>query len=88
MSNEWEETEKEDTQEDLSKRTDKGKSSHAFTAVNQVTLHEIADRNDTAIKGPNETTSQIDLHATIRALCVPDKSAKKKAMSGSSTTEV
>jgi hypothetical protein len=33
---------------------DKGKSSHAFSVENLVTLQEIANRNDTAIKDPNE----------------------------------
>jgi hypothetical protein len=61
--------EKEDTPEDLDKRTDKGKSSHAFSVENLVTLQEIADRNDTAIKDPNV---QIKDHHR----CVPDKPIK------------
>jgi hypothetical protein len=55
-SNAWEVAEKEGTPEDPSKRTDKGKSSHAFSAGNLVTLQEIADRNIMAIKGPNAQT--------------------------------
>jgi hypothetical protein len=49
----WEVAEKEDTPEDPSKKTDKGKSSHASFVENLVTLQEIADRNDTAIKESN-----------------------------------
>jgi hypothetical protein len=63
---------------------DKGKSSHASTAVNQVTLHEIADRSDMAIKGLHETTSKVALR---KALCALGKPVKKRAMLGSSTTE-
>jgi hypothetical protein len=37
-SNAWEVAEKEGTPEDPSKRMDKGKSSHAFSAGNLVTL--------------------------------------------------
>jgi hypothetical protein len=69
MNNMQEAAEKEDTPEDPDKRTDKGKSSHAFSVENLVTLQEIADRNDTAIKDPNV---QIKDHHQ----CVPDKPIK------------
>jgi hypothetical protein len=36
---------------DPSKRTAQGKSSNVSSVINQVTLHEIADRNNMAIKG-------------------------------------
>jgi hypothetical protein len=48
--------EKEDTPEDLFREMDKGKSSHAFSAENPVTLCETADRNDITIKAPHEPT--------------------------------
>jgi hypothetical protein len=56
MNNAWEVAEREDTPEDPSKRTDKGKSSHASSVESLVTLQEIADRNIMAIKGPNTQT--------------------------------
>jgi hypothetical protein len=49
---EWGVAEKEEYQEDLSKKMEQGKSSLVSSAGNQVTLHEIVDRNDTAIKAP------------------------------------
>lgn len=55
-NNAWEEAGKEDTLEDPSKKTDKGKCSPASFVENLVTSQEIADRNDTAIKGPNVQT--------------------------------
>jgi hypothetical protein len=61
---------------------DKGKSSHAFSAENLVTLQEIADRNDTAIKGPNKQIKDRHQHA-------PDKPirTRKQLYEGSSTIE-
>jgi hypothetical protein len=56
MINKQGEAEKEGTQEDPSKRTDKGKSLHVSSVENQVISHEIANRNDTVIKAPHEIT--------------------------------
>jgi hypothetical protein len=55
-----EEIGKDDYQEDPSKKMDKGKSLHVFSAGNQVISHKIADRNDTAIKA---------LHGSIQIRC-------------------
>jgi hypothetical protein len=76
---------KEDTPEDLSRRTDKGKSSHAFSVGNQVTLHETADRSDTAAKVLIK--DQLVPPATVKAPCTLDKPVKKKVPLGWSTTE-
>jgi hypothetical protein len=65
--------EREDTPEDPSKRTDKGKSLHAFSAENMVTLQEIADRKETVIKDNNE---QIKDHHQ-RGLGKPIKTPKQ-----------
>jgi hypothetical protein len=59
-------------QEDPSKRTDKGKSSHASFAGSQVTLHETVDRKET-------TRDQVAPLAITKHLCVLDKFGKKKA---------
>jgi hypothetical protein len=61
---------------------DKGKSSHAFSVENLVTLQEIADRNDMAIKGPNVTIKDRHQHA-------PDKPIRtqKRLYEVSLTTE-
>jgi hypothetical protein len=67
-------TEKEDTPEDLSKRTDKGKSSHVSFVVNLVTSQETADRSDMETKGPNVRTK--DHHKTTWHQQVPDKSTR------------
>jgi hypothetical protein len=48
---------------------DKGKSLHAFSVENLVTLQGIAGRNDTTIKGPNEQIKD-------RHQCEPGKSIK------------
>jgi hypothetical protein len=75
MNNEQEEAKKGDTKGDLSKRTDKGKSSHASSAENRVTSHEIADRNETT-KGKSTPL------AITKDLCALRRSTKKKAMLG------
>jgi hypothetical protein len=62
---------------------DKGKSLHAFSVENLVTLQEIADRKDTAIKDPNE---QIKDHHQ-RELGKPIKT-QKQLYEVSLTTEV
>jgi hypothetical protein len=67
-------------QEDPFKGTDKGKSSHASFAENQVTSHEIADRNATTIKVPHEIIK--DPLETLKHPCTPDKSDKRKVPSG------
>jgi hypothetical protein len=81
MNNMWEGAEKEGTLEDLSKKMDKGKSSHVSFAENLVTSHRIADRNAT-IKD-----QRVPLE-TIKTLLALDKCDKKKVRSGSSTIEV
>jgi hypothetical protein len=54
----------------------------------QVTLHEIADRNDMAIKASHETTKdQADHHETTKVPYVHDKPTKTKAIFGLSMTE-
>jgi hypothetical protein len=70
-----EEAVKEDTQEDPSKGTDKGKSSPASFVESLVTLQGIADRNET-IK------DQLAPLAITKYPHVPSKSGKKKAMFG------
>jgi hypothetical protein len=66
------EVEKGDTQEDPSKETDKGKSSHVSFAESPVTLQGIADKNETI----KDQTVPPAILKYPRAL---DKSAKKKA---------
>jgi hypothetical protein len=76
-------TGKEECPEDPSKETDKGKSSHASFVGSQVTLHEIADRNAMAIKVLHKIIKdQQDPLRTVKTLCAPDKSNKKRAPSG------
>jgi hypothetical protein len=81
-NNAQEEVGKEDTQGDPDKGTDKGKSSHAFSAENPVTLHVIADRNN----GP--TKDQVVPLETYKYQYALDKSAKRKPTSEWLTTEV
>jgi hypothetical protein len=62
---------------------DQGKSSHASFVENRVTSHEIADRNDTAIRALHETIKdQLVPLEQIKIPYEPDKSARKKATSG------
>jgi hypothetical protein len=61
---------------DPSKRTAQGKSSHVSFAGNQVTLHEIADRNDTAIRVFQEEIK--GHHIMTKPKCTPGKPVKKK----------
>jgi hypothetical protein len=75
MNNEQEEVEKEDIKEDLSKRTDKGKSSHVSFAESPVTSHETVDRNET-------TRDQVVPLTILKYLCGLGKSARKKAIFG------
>jgi uncharacterized lipoprotein YbaY len=65
---------------DLSKRTDKGKSSHVSFVESPVTSHKIADRNSITIKAPHVTTKgqQVPLEITLMF----DKHDKKKVPSG------
>jgi hypothetical protein len=56
---------------------DQGKSSHVSSVENQVILHEIANRNGTAIKDPLATTTK-DCHAEISNQHAPDKPIKKR----------
>jgi hypothetical protein len=82
-NNMWVVAEKEDYPEDLSKRMDQGKSSHVFSVGNQVTSHEIANRNGTAIRAPHAAIR--DQCAEIkqqRALGKPDKKKKKALYKG------
>jgi hypothetical protein len=74
-NNVWEEVEKEDIQGDLSKRTDKGKSSHVSSAESPVTSHATADRNET-------TRGQVDPLVTHKYQCALDKSVRRKATFG------
>jgi hypothetical protein len=88
MSNVWMVVWKEEYPEDLSKEMDKGKSSHASFAESQVTLHEIADRNAMAIKVLYRIIKdQQDPLGTIKILYAPDKSNRRRLLSGWSTTE-
>jgi hypothetical protein len=73
-TNVWEVAEKGDTLEDPSKRMGKGKSLPVSFVENRVTSQEIADRNDTAIKGSNARTK--DHHEIIRHRHVPGKLIK------------
>jgi hypothetical protein len=86
MNNAWVVVEKADIPEDLSRRTDKGKSSHVSFAENPVTLHETADRSDTVIKAPPETTKgqQVPIVVT-KAQHIPGKSTKKAVLELSMT---
>jgi hypothetical protein len=70
-----EEAAKEDTQEDPSKGTDKGKSSPASFAESLVTSQGIADRNEI-------TKDQLVPLAITKYPHVPGKSGKRKAMFG------
>jgi hypothetical protein len=63
---------RDNTQEDPSKETDKGKSSHVSFAESPVTLQGIADRNET-IK------DQTVLPTILKYPRALDESAKKKA---------
>jgi hypothetical protein len=82
-SNAWGVVGKEEYLEGPSKEMDKGKSSHASFVENQVISHKIADRNAMAIKVPHEIIKdQRDPLETIKTLCAPDKSNKRKAPSG------
>jgi hypothetical protein len=80
-NNMWGEAEKEDTLEDPSKKTDKGKSSHVSSVGNLVTSHGIVDRNAITTKGQQAPPE------TIKTLLALNKLDKKKAPSGWSTTE-
>jgi hypothetical protein len=75
----WEAIEKEAIPEDPSKRTDKGKSLHAFSAENLVISHGIADRSAITIKVPHVTTQ--DQQVPLEISLTFDKHNKKKALS-------
>jgi hypothetical protein len=64
---------------------DKGKSLHASSVENQVTLRETADRSNTGTKGSHETIK--DQHEITKVPYVHGK-PKTKAIFGLSTTEV
>jgi hypothetical protein len=56
---------------------------------NQVILHEIADRNNTAIKAFHETIKdQVDHHKTTKVPHGHDRPTKTKAIFGLLMTEV
>jgi hypothetical protein len=83
MTNEREGVGKEEYPGDLSRVMDQGKSSHVSFAENRVTSHEIADRNDTAIRALHEPIKdQLVPLKLIKIPCEPDKSTRKKATSG------
>jgi hypothetical protein len=88
MINELEEAAREDTQEDPSKRTDKGKSSRVSSAESQVTSHEIADRSDMGTKGSHETIKVQAVPLAITKVPYEHGKLKTRAIFGSSTTEV
>jgi hypothetical protein len=75
-NNMWGVTEKEGTLEDPSKGMAQGKSSHASFAENWVTLHEIANRSDTATRGPRVPTK--GQHATTQHQYALGKFSKKQ----------
>jgi hypothetical protein len=75
-SNGWEAAKKEDTPGDLSRRTVQGKSSHVSIAGNLVISHEIANRNDMAIRGLSAPTK--DQHATTQCHYTLGKPTKKQ----------
>jgi hypothetical protein len=76
-------SEPEEYKEDLFRIMDQGKSSHASSVESWVTLHEIADRSDTAIRAPHgiirDQPAPLELTKTPHE---PDKSAKMKTTLG------
>jgi hypothetical protein len=66
---------------------DKGKSLHVSSAGNQVTSHEIADRNDSETKESHETIKDKVVHRAITKVPYVHGKLKTKAIFGLLMTE-